>query len=241
MPLLDHFHPPLSLERPWEGIHSTWASMIATQLNQDQLPAEYFAMPLVTLGGGVQVDVGTFQTSEQPESSNGGVVTQLWAPPQAPLSAVVDFVSLDVYEVRVMQQMGGPKLRSAIELVSPANKDRASHRRAFAVKCAGYLQQGVAVIIVDVVTERTANLHAALVDILGLAQSLAWCAPSDLYAVAYRPTQSANAQRLDVWSEALAVGATLPTMPLWLSDALCLPLALEESYRATCAALRIRV
>ena len=65
MPLLDHFHPPLSIERPWEGIHSTWASTIATQLNQDQLPAEYFAMPLVTLGGGVQVNVGTSQTSEQ--------------------------------------------------------------------------------------------------------------------------------------------------------------------------------
>jgi hypothetical protein len=153
MPLLDHFHPPLSMERPWEGIYSTWASTIATQLNQDQLPAEYFAMPLVTLGGGMQVDVGTFQTGAQPESPNGGVVTQIWAPPQPPLSAVVDFISLDVYEVRVMQQMGGPKLRSAIELVSPANKDWASHRRAFAVKCAGYLQQGVAVIIVDVVTE----------------------------------------------------------------------------------------
>jgi hypothetical protein len=26
-----------------------------------------------------------------------------------------------------MQQMGGPQLREAIELVSPANKDRASH------------------------------------------------------------------------------------------------------------------
>jgi hypothetical protein len=123
------------MERPWEGIHSTWASTIATQLNQDQLPAEYFAMPLVTLGGGVQVDVGTFQTGEPPESTHGGVTTQIWAPPQPPLSVVVDFVSLDVYEVRVMQQMGGPKLRSAIELVSPANKDRASHRRAFAVRC----------------------------------------------------------------------------------------------------------
>jgi len=215
--------------------------MIATQLNQDQLPAEYFAMPLVTLGGGVQVDVGTFQTSEQPESSNGGVVTQLWAPPQPPLSAVVDFVSLDVYEVRVMQQMGGPKLRSAIELVSPANKDRVSHRRAFAVTCAGYLQQGVAVTIVDVVTERTANLHAALADILGLAHPLAWCSPSQLYAVSYRPTQATDAQRLEVWPEALTVGAALPTMPLWLSDGLCLPLRLEESYRATCAALRIRI
>jgi len=205
------------------------------------LPAEYFAMPLVTLGGGVQVDVGTFQTGEQAESPNGGVVTQIWAPPQPPLSVVVDFVSLDVYEVRVMQQMGGPKLRSAIELVSPANKDRASHRRAFAIKCAGYLQQGVAVIIVDVVTERTANLHAALADILGLAHPLAWCSPSQLYAVAYRPTQAADAQRLEAWPEALAVGATLPTMPLWLSEALCLPLALEESYQATCAALRIHV
>ena len=179
--------------------------------------------------------------SGNPESPNGGAATQIWAPPQPPLSVVVDFVPLDVYEVRVMQQMGGPKLRSAIELVSPANKDRASHRRAFAVKCAGYLQQGVAVIIVDVVTERTANLHAALADILGLAHPLAWCSPSQLYAVAYRPTQAADAQRLEVWPEALAVGAALPTMPLWLSEALCLPLALEESYRATCAALRIRV
>jgi hypothetical protein len=241
MPLLDHFHPPLSMERPWEGIHSTWASTIATQLNQDQLPTEYFAMPLVTLGGGVQVDVDTFQTGAQPDSTNGGIATQIWAPPPPPLSVVVDFVSLDVYEVRVMQQMGGPKLRSAIELVSPANKDRASHRRAFAVKCAGYLQQGVAVIIVDVVTERPANLHAALADILGLAHPLAWCSPSQLYAVAYRPTQATEAQRLEAWPEALAVGGALPTMPLWLSEALCLPLALEESYRATCAALRIRV
>jgi hypothetical protein len=241
MPLLDHFRPPLSVERPWEGIHSTWASMMATQLNQDQLPDEYFAMPLVTVGGSVQVDVGTFQSGERREGASGGVTTQIWAPPQPPLSAVVDFVSLDAYEVRVMQQMGGPQLRAAIELVSPANKDRESHRRAFAVKCASYLQQGVAVVIVDVVTERTANLHAALVDILGLAQPLAWCAPSSLYAVAYRPTQSAAVQRLEVWPEALAVGSTLPTMPLWLSDELCLPLALEESYRATCAALRIRL
>jgi hypothetical protein len=241
MPLLDHFHPPLSVERPWEGIHSTWASTIATQLNQDQLPEDYVALPLVTIGGGVQVDVGTFRTGEQQENTNGGVATQLWAPPQPPLSAVVDFVYLDVYEVRVVQQMGGPKLRAAIELVSPANKDRASHRRAFAVKCAGYLQQGVAVVIVDVVTERTANLHAELVEILGLAQPLAWCAATQLYAVAYRPMHSADAQRLEAWPETLAVGSALPTMPLWLNEELCLPLTLEESYRPTCAALRIRV
>ena len=41
-------------------------------------------------------------------------------------------------------------------------KDRASHRYAFAVKGAGYLQQGVAVVIVDAVTEQTANLSASM-------------------------------------------------------------------------------
>ena len=80
MLLLDHFHPPLSVERPWEGLHSTWVAAMATQLNQDQLPEEYFAMPLVTIGGGVQVDVGTFQTGKQQERTNGGIATEIWAP-----------------------------------------------------------------------------------------------------------------------------------------------------------------
>lgn len=154
--------------------------------------------------------------------------------------AVIDFVSLDAYEVLVMQRRGGPKLRAAIELVSPANKDQTSHRRAFAVTCAGYLQQGVAVVIVDVVTERTANLHTELVDILGLASSLAWISPSYLYVVAYRPVQSADEERLEAWPAALTVGAVLPTAPLWLSEELCLPLVLEESYGATCTVLRMR-
>ena len=38
----------------------------------------------------------------------------------------------------------------------------------------------------------------------------------------------------------LAIRA-LPTMPLWLNEELRLPLMLEESYRTTRAALRIRV
>jgi hypothetical protein len=37
--------------------------------------------------------IGTFQTGEQPESPNGGVVTQIGAPPQPPLSVVVDLPS----------------------------------------------------------------------------------------------------------------------------------------------------
>jgi hypothetical protein len=241
MPLLDHFHPPWSVRRPWEGIHGSWAAKIVDALNEDLLPPDYFAMPVLTVGGQVQVDVGTFQEGNGTSPGTAaGVATAAWAPPRPALVTFVDFKNLDVFEVRIMQDFGGPQLRGAIELVSPANKDRPSSRRAFAVKCAGYLAAGASVIVIDVVTERSANLHAELLEVLKLAGDLAWQSPSGIYAVAYRTATSADTQRMEVWPESLAVGAPLPTLPLWLAPDLCLPLRLEESYRATCASLRIR-
>ncbi len=88
--------------------------------------------------------------------------------------------------MRVYEELGGAQLRAAIELVSPANKDRPGSRRTFAAKCAGYLKQAVSVVIVDVVTERIANLHADLLETLEVSEA-AWESPSQLYAVAYRP------------------------------------------------------
>src|SRR5262245_30363670 len=64
---------------------------------------------------------------------------------------------LDSYEIRVYQDLGGAEFRAAIELVTPANKDPVESQRMFAAKCVGYLRHGVAVVIVDVVTVRSAN------------------------------------------------------------------------------------
>ena len=33
MPLHDHFHGPMSLELPWDTLHSSWASDLARGLN----------------------------------------------------------------------------------------------------------------------------------------------------------------------------------------------------------------
>ena len=43
MPLLDHFHPPLSKQRHWDSFHGAWAEAIASQLNEDLLPAHFCA------------------------------------------------------------------------------------------------------------------------------------------------------------------------------------------------------
>ena len=59
MPLLDHFHPPLSVSHPWKGFHSSWANAITNQLNE-VMPEGYYAIPEVPLGDqtlGVEVHV----------------------------------------------------------------------------------------------------------------------------------------------------------------------------------------
>ena len=87
-----------------------------------------------------------------------------WAPP-AP-AHVIPAIFPDAFEVRIFSTMAGQTLVAAIELISPGNKDRAEQRQAFATKCASYLQQGVSLIIIDIVTNRRANLHNEIIRLL---------------------------------------------------------------------------
>jgi hypothetical protein len=239
MPLLDHFHPPLHGPRRWEGFHHAWATVIAQHLNEEILPPEYFAEPEISLGPELEIDVATLELSRSDHSS-APATTTVWSPPRPEIAVKVDFAHLDSYEVRVYQDLGGAELRAAIELVSPANKDRAGSRRTFAAKCAGYLKHGIAVVLVDIVTARTANLHEELFDTLGVkSRRAAWRSSTGLYAVAYRALPVRGAPRVQAWPERLVLGKELPVMPLWLSLELCVPVHLEESYLATCRSLRI--
>src|SRR5262249_38310287 len=120
--------------------------------------------------------------------------------------------------------------------VSPANKDRPSHRAAFVNKCAAYLQQGVGVLIVDVVTNRRANLHRELLARLGARRPRL---TGHLYATAYRPTEGDEQTCLDIWQERLRIGRRLPTMPLWLLRGPSMPVDLEATYERTWEELRM--
>ena len=239
MPLLDHFRAPLRGRRHWEGFHHTWATNIAQHLSREVLPAEYFAEAEISLGPTLEIDVANFEERNGQGISGTATATAVWAPSKPLLAFPVDFSRLGVCEVRVYEDLGGPQLRAAIELVSPGNKDRPGSRRTFAAKCAGYLKQAVSVAIIDIVTERTANLHKELLETLEVAQA-SWESPTQLYAIAYRPVPLQNQQTVEAWPESLSLGKSLPVMPLWLNMDLCLPLRLEETYLTTCTGLRIQ-
>jgi hypothetical protein len=216
MSLLDHFHPPLSGNRHWEGFHGRWAAALADSLNA-VLPPEYFAEFQVRFGARVEVDVAAFTEPVAGDSPSSGqpsqaVLSHAWAPPTP--SAVMPAVFPDDVEVQVFSSVTGPALVGAIELVSPGNKDRDDARRAFAIKIAAYLQQGIGVVVVDIVSSRRANLHDELVGLLGYGEDLKFALPTPLYATAYRPIHRQNQNFIELWREALALGQQLPAMPL---------------------------
>jgi hypothetical protein len=246
MPLRDHFRPPLDNLRHWEGFHGQWPSTIVTALNQT-LPQRYFAEPRVHPSTSNEIDITTFEEGEtvalsngREEEEGGGVATAVWAPPRPTLRVATDFPAGPEYEVQVFDQKRQCRLVAAIEIVSPANKDRPDSRRAFVVKCAALLQNRVSVVIVDPVTTRHFNLYADLLDLIGQTDPALGTPPSPIYAVACRATKEGQSWALETWLETLAIDQTLPTMPLWLADDLAVPLELESSYEQTCRNLRIR-
>jgi len=208
---------------------------MAFHLNSGILPAEYFAIPLLEVSGQVEVDVAAMQENER--SDAGGAA--LAAPPQPAISLLLEPASTDSIEIQVLRNFGGPQLRAAIELVSPANKDRPASRRAFATKCANHIRRGVSVVVIDTVTERTANLHAAIMTALERTDPPPWESPTQLYAVSYRGVTAPDPPRLEAWTHSLTLGAPLPELPLWLGADLWVPLRLEESYAITCGSLRM--
>lgn len=221
MPLRDHFHRPARSSWRWKSFHAAWATCITQHLNGKPLPPGYLAMPQV---------------------QNGGVATAntVWAPEKPALVVATDLADLETIEIQVFNEDEGNRLVAAIELISSVNKDRPAHRRAFVAKCAACLQQDVSVVILDCVTDRLTNMHVELMDFLELGEEARNAVPSELYTVAYRAVKEENGTpRLEMWPVALGVGEPLPTLPLWLSYTLAVPLDLEASYSAACESLRI--
>src|SRR5215211_2263222 len=124
MPLLDHFHPPLSRTHPWRGFHGAWAAAMARLLNAGVLPPGYYAVPFLDRDGPVEIDVATLREvgTEGPVGELPGL--QPWVPPVPGLAVAVEWPSVEDVRVEVLTDDGDPRLTATVELVSPRNKDR---------------------------------------------------------------------------------------------------------------------
>jgi hypothetical protein len=221
MPLLDHFHRPLFPTYPWESFHGAWATQLMGYLNR-LLPRRYLATTTNHFGAQVAADVAESALLELPAAT-----------------ASVALTFPDDLEVQVIDEREGVRLVAVVELVSPRNKDRQDARDAFTAKCCAYLQRGVGVVVVDIVTSRHANLHNELMRRLNAGSPAMLPDGCWTYAASYRPAQRQQTSEADVWTWPLKLGEMLPTVPLRLLGATPVPLVLEGTYQAACSDSRI--
>ena len=218
--------------------------MVIVQKLFPQLPDGYVAAPGVHLGTVFEIDVSAYEQDEPvaaptPGVSGGGALAP-HAPPQPTLTMETELPDQDEYEVRIYDERHGRRLVAAIELISPANKDRPESRRAFVGKVAALLQRNVCVSLVDVVTIRDFNLYADVLEFIGGNDPSLQSKPPALYAVTLRGRKRPRQRSLlESWFYPMHLGQPLPTLPIWLDVDLSVDLELESSYEETCRFLRI--
>jgi hypothetical protein len=231
MPLLDHFHEPIDPRVGWESFHHRWANAIADHLDTI-LPPRFFARVEVHLGNEVATDVSEEEFIARPGLNGAGgtaVATFTAPPPTFVLPAV--FPPEAAIEVRSADPAA--RLLAVIELVSPANKRGPNARRAFVAKASAFLQHGIGLVIVDPVTERHSNLHNELsLEVTGTSD-YDFVGDAIIYAAGYRPTATETTSGVEAWLHPLAVGARLPTIPLFLRGHGLIALDLEATYTET--------
>jgi hypothetical protein len=220
MPLRDHFRPPLADKRSWDELHGGWPMMLVAALSK-KLPPFYVAGPRVHLATSFQIDVASYEEEEEatPLSSwggaeEGGVATEVWAPPQPTMVVTTDLPDQDEYEVRVYDTRHGRRLVAAVEIVSPSNKDRPESRRLFVAKCAALLREACC----RHHRRRGHNVRVQLVcRAAGVDRSGRPLPGSQATSRVCRglPVEARGRLLAPVaWAHALVVGAPFPTLPL---------------------------
>ncbi len=243
MPLRDHFRPPVEKRHSWDELHGGWPMIIVQQLFP-RLPDGFVAAPGVHLGTAFEIDVSAYEQDEPLAApmpgGSGGVAVAVHAPPQPTLTIETELPDQDEYEVRIYDERHGRRLVAAIELISPANKDRPESRRVFVGKVGARLQRNVCVSLVDVVTIRDFNLYADVLEFIGSNDPALEREPPCLYAVTMRGRRRPRRRSLlESWFYPMHIGQPLPALPIWLDVDLSIDLDLESSYEETCRFLRI--
>src|SRR5262249_19944967 len=114
MPLMDHFHPPLSRRLPWTTLHAGWAVRIADNLNDRWLSPGFVASEYATSAAHPEIGIATYEDprAAPPAPGNGPPVASAAAPAWAAPAPVVTVPALypHGFEVRVHLAEGDQRL-----------------------------------------------------------------------------------------------------------------------------------
>jgi hypothetical protein len=218
----------------FHDFHTVWIGYLRTTLNEGLLPEGYYALAEQHAGRSI-ADVLTLHASPTtpeplplPPATGGTAVAE--APPKVRRRQTVEQAALTRRRTLAIRHVTGHRLVALVEIVSPANKDRASHLEEFAAKAVSALDLGVHLLVVDLFPPGPHDpygIHGVIRQRLEQSDE-PYDLPADepLTLVGY-----AAGPRVEVYLEHIAVGATLPEMPLFLRPDRYINVPLEATYR----------
>lgn len=219
----------------FHDFHVTWIPEIKRALNGGLLPEGYYALAEQHAGRAI-ADVLTLHVSPaRPEPlplppATGGIAVAE-APPQVRRKQTVEQAALVRRRSLAIRHVSGHRLVALVEIVSPANKDRPQHVEEFAAKVVSALDLGVHVLLVDLFPpgrHDPQGMHGIVLQRLEQSD-VAYDLPADepLTIASY-----AAGPQVDAYLEHVAVGGTLPDMPLFLRPDRYVNVPLEATYQA---------
>jgi hypothetical protein len=193
----------------FHAFHIYWVTQIGRALNDGLLPGDYYA-----LSGQVADEVEPdFIAAEQPEDGRR-------APSEA--TAYVD-------NAVVVRHVRDHRVVAVVEIVAPWNNNTGHGLRAFVGKALELLGGGIHLLILDLFPPGPRDpqgIHKAIWD---------ECSDAEFVLPPDRPLTLAayiGGPVREAFVEAVAVGAPLPDMPLFLTPEFYVPVPLETTYRA---------
>jgi hypothetical protein len=224
----------------FHDFHTVWTVALRNALNEGLLPEGYYALAEQHAGRAI-ADVLTLHASPEPGEpvwlppDTGGIAVAE-APPRVRRKQSVEPAPLARRRSLAIRHVSGHRLVALIEIVSPANKDRARHVEELVEKAVSALERGVHLLLVDLFPpgpNDTAGIHGAIVralEPLGEPYQLPAEAPLTLAGYVAGP-------KVDIYLEHLAVGAAMADMPLFLRPDRYVYAPLEATYQASYKAM----
>ena len=218
----------------FHDFHQDWTIELRRALNAGRLPPGYVALTDQQIGGPIP-DVLTLRRGPRkpdlPEATGGVAVATV--PPKA---RFVDELEEDTYARRanrlVIQHRHG-EVVAVVEIVSPGNKNNRTGLRSFVRKAADLIWQGIHLLVVDLFPPSDRDpqgIPKAIWDEIGGR-------PPDLPPDKQLTVSAYQAAPIKkAYVEPVAVGDSLPEMPIFLLDDQYVLAPLDETYRASWAA-----
>lgn len=212
--------------------HTAWITHLSEGLNEGLLPSGFYALAEQYTGRMI-ADVLTLHIGDPDRSSSNvrSPVAVADAPPRVSRKIVAgpNAKYRALRRTLTIREAGKHRVVALIEIVSPANKDRASSVTEFVEKVHSALRNGIHVLVVDLFPagpHDARGLHGAIWESF---DSEEYDPPpgKPLILSSYSAGVFAEA-----YLEAAAVGDELPEMPLFLEPAGYVNIPLQSSYDA---------